>query len=239
MLIHADLHIHTTLSPCGDLEMSPTRIIAMARQRNLGIIGITDHNSTRQAGIIRELGKEKGIWVLTGVEITTSEEAHCLAFFGCDDSLGAFQAYLDRHLPDIPNKPEKFGYQVVANVQEEIIYEEKKLLIAALDQNLREIEKKVRECDGIFIPAHIDKPRFSILSQLGFIPPDLHYDALEVSANTTPGIFAGQHPELKNASFIHSSDAHYPEDIGKVSTSLSLSEISFPTIRKALGRLKV
>ncbi len=239
MLIHADLHIHTTLSPCGDLEMSPAHIIAMARKRGLGILGITDHNSTRQAGIIRDLGKEKGIWVLTGVEITTSEEAHCLAFFEDDNSLSAFQAYLDQHLPDIPNKPEKFGYQVVANVKEEIIYEEKKLLITALNQNLREIEKKVRECNGIFIPAHLDKPRFSILSQLGFIPPDLHYDALEVSANTTPEIFAGQHPELKNAPFIHSSDAHYPEDIGKVSTLLSLPEISFQSLRIALGQLKI
>ena len=80
--------------------------------------------------------------------------------------------------PDIPNDPEKFGFQVVVDPEEQIIYEEPKLLISALNQSLEEIAHKVRQLDGIFIPAHIDKPCFSILSQLGFVPPDLRYDAL-------------------------------------------------------------
>lgn len=237
MLIRADLHIHTVLSPCGDLDMSPGNIIHMARQKELRLIGITDHNSTRQSAIIRELGKEKGLRVLTGAEVTTAEEAHCLAFFGHDETLHAFQDYLDQHLPFIPNNPDKFGYQVVVNSSDEIIYEEKKLLISALDQNIEEVEQKVRELNGIFIPAHVDKTRFSIFSQLGFIPLDLHYDALEVSANTSPAAFISQHPELCGKPFIQSSDAHYPEDIGKVCTLLSLEKFSFEAIRKAIQEM--
>ena len=49
MDIRADLHIHTVLSPCGDLEMSPENILHFAQIQGLNMIGITDHNSTRQA----------------------------------------------------------------------------------------------------------------------------------------------------------------------------------------------
>lgn len=237
--LRADLHIHTILSPCGDLEMSPANIIRIAGEKGLDIIGITDHNSTRQSTIVRDYGKEKGIYVLTGAEVTTVEEVHCLAFLPDDKRLSEFQAYLDIHLPGIPNNPDKFGYQVVADLQDNIIYQEENLLISALDQNIEEVEKKVHELDGIFIPAHIDKTRFSVLSQLGFIPHDLKYDALELSPHTSTEFFLSQHPELQQAAFIQSSDAHYPEQIGCVSTLLTLSEISFESIRKTVNKLNI
>lgn len=236
MLIRADLHIHTTLSPCGDLDMSPATIIHMAKEKELDVIGITDHNSTRQSGIIRDYGKEKGILVLTGAEVTTQEEVHCLAFFEHDEALNEFQHYLDIHLPDIQNNPDKFGYQVVADIQDEIVYEEPKLLISALDQTIEEVNKMVRSLNGIFIPAHIDKSRFSILSQLGFVPRDLDYDALEISPNTTREGFLSLHPELKQSAFIQSSDAHYPEDIGKVFTLLQPSNLTFEAIRESIRK---
>lgn len=178
MDIRADLHIHTVLSPCGDLEMSPENILHFAQVQGLNMIGITDHNSTRQAPIIRDYGKTKGIFVLTGAEICSKEEVHALTFFETARTLTIFQHYLDVHLPDIPNDPEKFGFQVVVDPEEQIIYEEPKLLISALNQSLEEIAHKVRQLDGYFHSlAHIDKPCFSILSQLGFVPPDLRYDA--------------------------------------------------------------
>lgn len=232
--VQADLHLHTVLSPCGDLEMSPSAILETAKAKKLGIVGITDHNSTRQAGIIRDMGRETGIFVMTGAEVTTREEAHCLAFFPADEPLNLFQRYLDAHLPDFPNDPDKFGYQVVADRNDHIIYEEKRLLISALDQSLEEIERQVHALDGIFIPAHIDKSRFSILSQLGFIPPGLRCDALELSPYSSYDVFIKTYPYLKKYPFIRSSDAHYLKDIGKTSTFLMLEEISFSAIRQFL-----
>ena len=64
MEIRADLHIHTVLSPCGDLDMSPANIIGMALQKGLSLIGISDHNSTRQAPVIQQLGEQQGLRVL-------------------------------------------------------------------------------------------------------------------------------------------------------------------------------
>ncbi len=77
----ADLHIHTTLSPCGDLEMHPVNIVSKAAIQGLDIIGITDHNSTRHCALISRLAAEKGIFVMQGAEVTTKEEVHCLVFF--------------------------------------------------------------------------------------------------------------------------------------------------------------
>lgn len=237
MNIRADLHLHTVLSPCGDLDMSPRNIIRAARERGLKLIGITDHNSTRQAAIIRDLGREQGIHVLTGAEVTTQEEIHCVVFLPDDCLLREFQAYLDAHLPDIPNDPDKFGYQVVADPDDNILYEEPRLLLSALNQPIEKIERKVHELQGIFIPAHIDKPRFSILSQLGFIPPDLPFDALELSPHTSPEQFLKANKYLNGKPFIQSSDAHYLEDIGKVSTLLQTPDFTFEHLRTALHNL--
>ena len=60
----ADLHIHTVLSPCGDLEMSPTNIIAKAKELGLDCIGITDHNCTLHSKLAKRLGREQGVFVL-------------------------------------------------------------------------------------------------------------------------------------------------------------------------------
>lgn len=132
MEIRADLHIHTVLSPCGDLDMSPANIIGMALQKGLSLIGISDHNSTRQAPVIQQLGEQQGLRVLCGTEVNTAEEVHALAYFPTLERLTAFQHFLDLHLPDIKNNPDKFGYQVVVDAEEQITYEEERLLITAL-----------------------------------------------------------------------------------------------------------
>ena len=77
--IRADLHIHTFLSPCGDIDMTPRNIVRMAKEKKLDLIAITDHNSTLQAPEVQRVGEKEGLAVLCGAEITTKEEVHCLA----------------------------------------------------------------------------------------------------------------------------------------------------------------
>ena len=77
----ADLHIHTCLSPCADLTMSPKRIVDRARVKMLDIIGICDHNSTENVEATQRSASKEKITVLAGMEITTSEEVHLIAFF--------------------------------------------------------------------------------------------------------------------------------------------------------------
>lgn len=134
-----DLHLHTCLSPCGSLEMSPQRIVETALERGLDAIAVTDHNSTLQCPEIQALGKERGLTVFAGAEVTTREEAHCVALFADDEARAAFQAYLYDHLPPVPNDPERFGDQVWVNGRNEIVGEAPYLLISALDQSVEQI----------------------------------------------------------------------------------------------------
>ncbi|PID95624.1 MAG: histidinol-phosphatase [Bacteroidetes bacterium] len=230
----ADLHIHTVLSPCGSLDMSPSNIVRTALDKELDIIGITDHNSTLQCKSVLEAAKDKPITIYCGVEITTKEEAHCLAFFDGLDTLALFQHYLDEHLPHVSYNPDKFGYQVVVDAEENIIYEEERWLVPGINQNIDQIAQKVHELNGLFIPAHINKMKNSLISQLGFIPFDLEADAYEISRHITREEMIKQQPQLANKTILQDSDAHFINDIGSVFNTIEMEDTSFEAFRKAL-----
>jgi PHP family Zn ribbon phosphoesterase len=236
----ADLHIHTVLSPCGDIEMTPAYIVRRAKELGIGIVGISDHNSTLQSREIRRIGEREGIYVLCGAEITTREEVHVLAFVDGDDNIDKLQAYLSAHLPPIPNNTDYFGYQLVVNEAEEVLAEEPYLLINAIDQSIEQIEEFVHSLGGIFIPAHIDKPQNSLLSQLGFVPPHLNVEALEVSHRCNLQELIAANPYLAKYSFTRASDAHYPEELGRAAFELDVHEpLSFAAIKDALKRTDI
>lgn len=230
----ADLHIHTVLSPCGDIDMSPSTIVEQAKKLHLDVIAITDHNTTRQVKITQQIGREEGVFVIGGVEITTREEAHALAYFETDEQLDTFQAFIDDHLPHIPNDEEKFGYQLIVDKNEEIIGEEKWLLWSALDVDLDELYKKVHETGGLFVPAHVNKPASSLMSQLGFIPPDIKADGLEISKHVRKEDFLKKFAYLKKFNFTKSSDAHFLHIIGEVHCVLNMYDLTFDEFRKTL-----
>ncbi|MFI3297073.1 MAG: histidinol-phosphatase [bacterium] len=233
----ADFHTHTTLSPCGDIEMTSMFIINRARELGVDIVGITDHNSTRQAREIKRALNGDLPYILCGAEITSREEVHCLAFVDGEERLQLLQNYIDDNLPNIENNVDIFGYQLVVNLDEEVLYEEPKMLISSINQSVEQIEKFVHSIDGIFIPAHIDKTQNSIISQLGFVPFDLNCDALEVSHRCKLNEFLDRNSYLKKSgfNFIMSSDAHYPEEFCRATTSLELKNLDFIEIKKALN----
>jgi PHP family Zn ribbon phosphoesterase len=235
-LYKADLHIHTVLSPCGDLDMSPQEIIRLAHKHALDIVGITDHNTTKHGELARKYGDQSGVFVLTGAEVTTKEEAHCLAFFEQASEVSEFEQFLQENLSDIPNDIDKFGYQVQIDEQGDIIYEEPLFLPSAIAKTLEEVEEKVHALHGLFIPAHIDRPKFSIPSQLGFIPFDLDVDAIELSPLTSKPDYLAKNKYLQGKTFIQSSDAHYPNQIASTFCWLQLESVSFQEIRKALRK---
>ncbi|MDZ7699825.1 MAG: PHP domain-containing protein [Deltaproteobacteria bacterium] len=43
--ITIDTHVHSCLSPCATLDMTPVKIVREALKRKLAMIAITDHNS--------------------------------------------------------------------------------------------------------------------------------------------------------------------------------------------------
>lgn len=227
-----DLHIHTCLSPCGDLSMLPTLIIMKAKEKNLDIIGICDHNTAENVTAVQKAGEKEGLTVIGGIEITSQEEAHILAFFKRNADLRHIQSIVYEHLPGV-NDEKVFGEQVIVDEEDEMLGVNEKLLIGATTLFLEQIVALVHDLGGIAIAAHIDREAFSIIGQLGFIPKGLKLDGLEVSLLSRLEELRAKYPEVKNFPVVSFSDAHYLEDIGKNVTSFFLENPSAEELYKA------
>ncbi len=229
MLIKADLHIHSCLSPCGSLEMSPKAIAEKGAELGLRLLALTDHNTALNCPAFEVNCRNNGITAVFGIEVTSKEEAHIIALFETVDSALDFGSFIYEMLPDIENNPDIMGDQIVVNEFEEIIDEVERYLGNATELTIDNIKNEIRKRDGLFIPAHVDKPVFSIPSQLGFLPPD-DYDALEVFTPENAKQFSSLYTVISN------SDAHYIDDIGKKNLILDMNEISFKNLKKRLEK---
>ena len=206
-----DLHIHTCLSPCGDLEMLPTAIIKRAKQENLDGIGICDHNSAQNVLAVRKAGAKQGIQVLGGMEICSREEVHILAFFDDDDALFEMQDIIYENLPG-ENDEKYFGEQLIVDEYDEAAGSTRKLLIGSVSLGINEIVELLHGLRGLAVASHVDRETFGIIGQLGFVPKELLLDGVEVSWRCEPSQVA----TYRNYGFpvVRSSDAHFLKDIG-------------------------
>jgi PHP family Zn ribbon phosphoesterase len=236
MEIRADLHIHSVLSPCADLSMSPRAIVQTALAKKLNVIAVTDHNSTLQLPVLQKLANDNGLMVLLGAEITTREEVHTLIYVPGEYERIELQHYIKYHLPEIFNHPEIFGDQVVVNEYDEIVYEENCMLLSALNVSIDELITFARSLNAIVIPAHADKRKFSIFSQLGFVSPDMDVDGLEVFTAANKQEFYQTHPELKHFELLFNSDAHHLEQIGSKYNIFNVDNLSFSNIQQAIKK---
>ena len=229
-----DLHIHTCLSPCAQDEMLPSDIIEAAKNRGLDAVGICDHNSAENVFAVRKAGASRGVRVLGGMEICSSEEVHILAFFGDDNALLEMQNIVYENLPG-KNDEKYFGPQLLTDEEDRITGSMDKLLIGSTTLTIEQIVQQVHRLGGRTIAAHIDRDSFSIIAQLGFIPEQLSLDALELSwrcGQDEMGNYKGYGLPL-----VRSSDAHFLSDIGRAAATFKINEPSFSEVEMALGRL--
>ncbi len=231
-----DLHIHSILSPCGSLDMSPRVIVEKAREARLDIIAVTDHNMTENTPYVKELGERLGLVVLAGMELQTQEEIHLIAVFDDYGRAREMQSMIYDLLPDVPNDAEFWGDQVVVDAEDNIVRMEDRLLINSAAIPVEEAASWIKAHGGIAIASHIDSPTFSIISQLGFIPESIALDALEVRNIERAGELA---PFImkRGIPFVTFSDAHYPDDIGKRRTVLTMDAPDCAGIESALKRM--
>jgi len=234
--IKADLHVHTCLSPCAELDMSPLGIVREALRKGLDLIGICDHNSAENVLALKKAGKAEGLMVLGGMEVTSSEEAHILVFFDRDEDLLRFQEVIYAHLAG-SNDEKAFGQQVIADEEDGGTGFCDRLLIGATSLPLGEIVETARAMEGesLVIGAHVDREAFSIIGQLGFIPLHLSLDAVEVSPNISAGNAMDRFPDCGKYPLVTGSDAHVPADIGKRFTCFTMEDESVAEIKKALA----
>ena len=232
-----DLHVHTCLSPCGDFSMLPALIIMKAKERDLDIIGICDHNSTENVMAVKKVGTMEGVTVIGGIEITSQEEVHILALFDDDADLLRIQNIVYEHLPGV-NDEDAFGEQLIVDEKDEILGFNEKLLIGATTLFLEQVVDIIHQLGGIAIAAHVDRDAFSIIGQLGFIPEGLDVDGLEISPRNSVEDIRAKFPQVNDYPLVSFSDAHYLEDIGKRATSFLIEKPSIEELNKAFREVE-
>ena len=220
--------------------MTPRNIIEQAASRGINIIAVCDHNSAENIAVTQEIGKKRGIVVIPGMEITSSEEVHVLGFFENLERALDMQELVYGHLQPGDNDEDAFGMQVMVNEEDEVLGFNRRLLIGATDLSINKIVELIHVFQGIAVASHIDREVFGIIGQLGFIPPEACFDALEISSRTGLDEAAVKFGSYRSIPWITSSDAHQLEDIGKKTIGLYMNHASFEeltlVLRGAEGR---
>lgn len=233
------MHIHSALSACGDDIMSPQLILEQAVQKGLNLISITDHNTVQHSILACKLSEGIPIRVIPGVELTSREEVHLLAYFPNVDALLKIEKEIDNYLPKRKNNSQVFGYQLCYDLKGEIVGIDYTLRQVALNIGLDNLVEFIHSIEGIAVPAHIDKNRFSLLSQLGFLDREANFDAVEISKFK----WRKEKFQLGNTwsdfPVIAGSDSHGVEDIGLFFMEDKQEEIkNFISLKDFLKRSK-
>lgn len=214
--------------------MTPANIVGMAAIKGLDVIAVTDHNSCKNCPAVMAAAEEYGILAIPGMEINTSEEVHAVCLFPTLEVALAFDAYVYERLMPFPNNEEIFGKQQIYGPDDQIVGIEPYLLINAVDISFDDLWDLVLAYDGVMFPAHIEKTANSLISNLGFIPPDSKFRTVELKDMKKLHEMRRHHPYLEQCRIISNSDAHYLEHIREPELTLRVNGRSAADVIEAL-----
>lgn len=230
----ADLHIHTCLSPCAELEMLPEFIVEQAQVLGLDIIAVTDHNSAENVAAVVNAARGTGITVLPGMEVQTREEVHLLTLFDTLEQVASWQEQVYASMPPLQNDEAVFGEQLVLDADGEPAGYLDRLLLTSTSFSVEEVVQRVSDLDGLCIPAHVDRTAYSIISNLGFIPPELDVVGVEISHNVGPVEARRRFPQLARYTLVASGDAHRLQEMSR-RTTLKMAQATVAELCLALA----
>lgn len=231
MEINYDLHLHTALSPCALEEMTPNNLVNMSLISDLDVIAVTDHNSCENVAAVMKVAEETGLIVIPGIEVETQEEIHIVCLFETLQAAYQLQDVVYRHLPQRRNNAKIFGNQLLLDHEDEEIGRLDRLLSFATGISIDDLVETVRKIGGVCIPAHIDRPSYSIISNLGMLPEHLSFPVLEISRHSKCIDFE---PMYKDHLLIQSSDAHELGFVGICESKLQVTEKSIQGVFEVL-----
>lgn len=231
-----DLHLHSCLSPCGDMDMTPNNITGMAKLLGLDVIALTDHNTCLNCEATMAAGRENGVLVIPGMELTTAEDIHAVCLFPTLEAALEWSGYVDSHRIKVKNKPDIYGRQVIMNALDEEIGEIEHLLLPASFIGINDVYREVKRFGGISYPAHIDRDSLSVLSVLGEIDPACGFVTAELAdISKLPGL-REQHAVLNEMNIVTCSDAHYLENMRDAANTLTLDSLDAESVLAALDK---
>lgn len=229
----ADLHVHTVLSPCAEVEMIPPLIVQAALELNIDIIAITDHNASANVSAVQKAAQGTTLKVLPGMEIQTHEDVHLLCLFENLTELESWQAQVNESLPDTLNRAEFFGEQYEVDEQGEYIRTEPRMLLTSTRFSIDDVFERVNALGGLVIPAHVERTTYGLFPTLGLLSDQWPILGFEISRHTTPEQARMDFPSIGSYPLIQNGDVHrLNEFIG--STIFVLEEPTINEIYKAL-----
>jgi PHP family Zn ribbon phosphoesterase len=228
-----DLHIHTCLSPCASLEMSPLQIVEKAKEKGLDVIAICDHNSAENTEAVINAGRKKDLAVFPGLEISTREEIHVMGVFGNVDAAMKVQQVVYSNLEGL-NREDYFGMQVIANEYDDVIDFNPLFLAGSTKLSFEKTVELIRSGKGMAIAAHIDRQAFGLLGHFGFLPEDINLHALEVSSRGKVAAISREMTPRNEKPLLFNSDAHFLKDIGRQCNRIMAEASQFECIYKAI-----
>ena len=230
----ADLHLHTVLSPCGELEMGARDIVSRARETGIDVIAISDHNACDNYPAIAALAAGNPL-VLPAIEVQTAEDIHVVTIFREYSEALEFKEWLWTRMPGTINDPDVFGYQIVIDSNDDIVRMEDVLLIQGAGFGIDTVVERANERGAMTILAHVDRPAFAYPAVLGPFPADYPADAFELSSRLNSEQAEEWRRRYPSRAFIRSSDSHSLDTMIRANcTKMLMESVSFDEIRMAL-----
>ncbi|WP_028391621.1 endonuclease Q family protein [Bacillus cihuensis] len=240
---YADLHIHIgrtwtgkTVKITGAKSLTLSEVLMVSSERKgLDMIGVIDCHSPEVIEEITELMRQGSVTELAGgglrfgkttlipgseIEVYDSYcqgPVHVLAYFPTIDKMKLFSNWLEQHVTNIQLSSQR-------------VYCDGKTL-----------QLKVKELNGLFIPAHVFTPFKSLYGKgvtesLTEVFDPLLIDAIELGLSSDTSM-AKEINELNDYVFITNSDAHSLGKIAREYQKLELKEPSFSELRMALQEI--
>ncbi len=216
-----ELHLHSCLSPCGDVDMTPSSIAGMAMLNGVKIAALTDHNTCKNCPAFFAACRNYGVVPIAGMELTTMEEIHMVCLFDSLEAAMEFDSFVEKHRMKVKNRPDIFGEQLIVNEDDEVMGTVDELLILATDLDITTAANIVRERGGAAFPAHIDKQSNGLIGVLGSFPVEPGFASVEFHDSIHIEKYKEIYPEIANLNIITNSDAHALDQMSLAPSVLS------------------
>ena len=228
MKVYYDLHIHTVLSSCGDIMQTPNNILNMVMLKELGMISICDHNTGKQYSAIDKIKDSYDFLIIYGIEITTHEGFHLLAYFEKYEELMELDKIIDDSLDKSILPPDD---QIIMDEYDMEVRKIPYFINQKVPFSFDELIKIIRKLNGIIIPAHINRKKTGILDYISdFSSYDI--DAIEIYDGSDVNELLDNYPYLKKYRYLINSDAHDIDVIHEKEYYMELDDLSFASFKK-------
>ncbi len=221
MKVAYDLHIHSVLSPCADELMTPNNILNMAMLKGLNMIAITDHNSTKQLPVIKELAESYDFIIIPGVEVTVTEGFDVLCYFRTWEDAYQFDHFLEQHLCNEWGSYSKEN-QVITDIYDTTIsYVDQPLTKTSI--TFQELYREVKSSQGAVVLAHINRRNSSALNT--YTLDQLDFDGIELQIYQSEQ-FLEQNPFVSEHKLFYNSDSHSLLQLSESEYEIDIEDLS-------------